>query len=213
MTFSFKPLHSFCWHFVFEIYVLMQTVSVLFTVCRACMGSVTRCIWVCPACWTAEACPAWSTWLWQKTRWLNCRAVPARCGTSRRTCRTSNRTAGGAVAWLLITSCIITLQSLKTDSSTFHTSTALPSVDSQACGSLIPSDLAVGVSLYTSARWRPNVTSTEWNAALTHLSSAVSQCGTTRVASMCNKAEFVVAWTGSACVQLFGGKEKIWTLK
>lgn len=115
--------------FVFEMFILIQTVRLLFTVYRACMESVTRCIWVCPACWTTEACPVWSTWLWQKTRWPNCRPVPAPCGTSRRTCRTSNWTAGGAVAWLLITYSIITLQSLNTDSSAFHTSTPLPSVD------------------------------------------------------------------------------------
>lgn len=62
---------------------------------RACMASVTRCTWVCPVCWTAGAWSAWSTWPWQMTRWRSCRPAPARCGTSRRTCRMFDCTVGG----------------------------------------------------------------------------------------------------------------------
>lgn len=69
---------------------------------RACMASVTRCTWVCPVCWTAGAWSAWSTWPWQMTRWRSCRTAPARCGTSRRTCRMFDCTVGGGSDPLLL---------------------------------------------------------------------------------------------------------------
>lgn len=67
---------------------------------RVCMESMRRCTWACPACWTAAAWPAWSKWPWQMMKWASCRPAPARSGTSRRTCRTSERAAGGDVGAL-----------------------------------------------------------------------------------------------------------------
>lgn len=152
---------------VFEMYRLIQTVRLLFIVCRACMESVRRCIWVCPACWTAEVWPVWSTWPWQMKRWPNCKPVPTRCGTSRRTCRMSNWTHGGDVdvsSWR-----IITLQTLN------PTQLRPPHLQHTALCRF------TGVWEFNPVRCSCRcqfVTSTEWNAALTHLSSAVLQCGT-----------------------------------